>query len=88
MDLMGHDGFVGSRRLRNRGDMRSLRNLLWMVLLAGAFIGPLLFVGQVLANDWLAIRIDARDHVFDVDLLGESQTNHNLEFTGGLSIFF
>jgi outer membrane beta-barrel protein len=43
---------------------------------------------KVLANDWLAIRVDARDHVFDVDLLGESQTNHNLEFTGGLSIFF
>ncbi|MEA2080011.1 MAG: outer membrane beta-barrel domain-containing protein, partial [Pseudomonadota bacterium] len=43
---------------------------------------------KVLANDWLALRIDARDHVFDVDLLGESQTNHNLEFTGGLSIFF
>jgi len=43
---------------------------------------------KVLVNDWLALRIDARDHVFDVTLLGESQTNHNLEFTGGLSIFF
>ena len=43
---------------------------------------------RVLANDWLALRIDARDHVFDLDLLGESQTTHNLEFTGGLSIFF
>ena len=43
---------------------------------------------KVLATDWLALRVDARDHVFDVDLLGESQTNHNLEFTGGLSIFF
>ncbi len=43
---------------------------------------------KVLASDWLALRVDARDHVFDVDLLGESQTNHNLELTGGLSIFF
>ncbi len=43
---------------------------------------------KVLATDWLALRVDGRDHVFDVDLLGESQTNHNLEFTGGLSIFF
>jgi outer membrane beta-barrel protein len=43
---------------------------------------------KVLATDWLALRVDARDHIFDVDLLGESQTNHNLEFTGGLSIFF
>ena len=43
---------------------------------------------KVLANDWLAVRLDARDHIFDVDLLGESQTTHNLEFTAGLSIFF
>ena len=43
---------------------------------------------KVLLNDWLAMRIDARDHIFDLDLLGESRTTHNLEFTGGLSIFF
>ena len=34
------------------------------------------------------LRVDARDHIFQVDLLGDKQTNHNLEFTGGLSIFF
>ncbi len=43
---------------------------------------------RVLVNDWLALRADARDHVFDVDLLGESNTTHNFEFTGGVSIFF
>ena len=43
---------------------------------------------RVLVNDWLAVRADARDHVFDVDLLGESNTTHNFEFTGGISIFF
>lgn len=43
---------------------------------------------KVLLNDWLALRVDARDHVFDVELLGEKDTTHNLEFTGGLSIFF
>jgi outer membrane beta-barrel protein len=43
---------------------------------------------RVLANDWLALRVDARDHVFNLDILGESKTTHNLEFTGGLSIFF
>ncbi len=43
---------------------------------------------RLLVSDWLALRIDARNHVFDIDLLGESQTNNNLEFTGGLSIFF
>jgi len=43
---------------------------------------------KVLATDWLAFRVDARDHIFDLDLLGESQTNNNLEFTAGMSIFF
>ena len=43
---------------------------------------------RVLVNDWLALRADARDHVFDVDLLGESNTTHNFEFTGGISVFF
>ncbi len=43
---------------------------------------------KLLLNDWLALRIDARDHIFSLDLLGDSQTNHNLEFTGGVSLFF
>lgn len=43
---------------------------------------------KVLATDWLAFRVDARDHVFDIDILGESKTNHSLEFTAGVSIFF
>jgi outer membrane beta-barrel protein len=43
---------------------------------------------KVLANDWLALRIDARDHIFDIDLLGQNQTTHNLEFTAGVSVFF
>jgi len=43
---------------------------------------------KLLLNDWLALRVDARDHVFNVNLLGDKQTNNNLEFTGGLSIFF
>ncbi len=53
-----------------------------------AFTWNVGFGYKVLANDWLALRVDARDHVFDIDVLGESQTNHNLELTGGLSIFF
>jgi len=43
---------------------------------------------KVLVNDWLALRVDARDHIFTIDLLGDSQTSNNLEFTGGLSVFF
>ncbi|HHJ12772.1 MAG TPA: outer membrane beta-barrel domain-containing protein [Gammaproteobacteria bacterium] len=43
---------------------------------------------KLLLNDWLSLRLDARDHVFKLDLLGEERTTHNLEFTGGLGIFF
>ncbi len=43
---------------------------------------------KVLVNDWLALRVDGRDHVFDIDLLGDKKTTHNLELTGGLSLFF
>ncbi len=43
---------------------------------------------RVLINDWLSLRVDVRDHIFELDLLGQRQTNHNLEFTGGVSIFF
>jgi len=43
---------------------------------------------RLLLTDWLALRLDAREHIFDQTLLGQRQTNHNLEFTGGISVFF
>ncbi len=43
---------------------------------------------RFLATDWMALHIDMRDHIFDIDLLGDSKTAHNLETTAGVSIFF
>lgn len=43
---------------------------------------------RLLANDWLALHLDTRDHIFDTDLLGKSKTTHNLELHGGFTIFF
>ncbi|MGD8498298.1 MAG: outer membrane beta-barrel domain-containing protein [Chromatiales bacterium] len=43
---------------------------------------------RLLATDWLSLRVDARDHVFKQDLLGEEKTTHNLEATLGLGIYF
>ncbi len=43
---------------------------------------------RLLATDWLALHADVRDHVFSSDLLGTSKTTHNLEFTGGMTVFF
>jgi len=43
---------------------------------------------RMAATDWLSLRIDVRDYVFESDLLGSNETLHNLEFTGGLTVFF
>ena len=43
---------------------------------------------RLIATDWLAFRLDVRDHIFETDLLGSQDTTHNLEISGGLTIFF
>lgn len=43
---------------------------------------------RLLLNDWLAMHVDARDHIFKRDLFGENKTTNNLEFSGGLTVFF
>jgi outer membrane beta-barrel protein len=40
------------------------------------------------ATDWMAWRIDVRDYVFDIDVLGEDKTTHNFEARTGLTFFF
>ena len=43
---------------------------------------------RLLFNDWMAMRLDVRDHVFDRDSLGEDETTHNIEWTAGVTFFF
>ncbi len=43
---------------------------------------------RVFFNDHFAVQIDARDHIFSLDLLGKNQTTQNLEFTIGLTASF
>ena len=43
---------------------------------------------RFILTDSVSLRLDFRDHLFDIDLLGEEKTVHNLEGTLGLSIFF
>jgi len=43
---------------------------------------------RLLMNDWLALHLDFRDHIFESDVLGSDKTMHNLEGTTGISIFF
>ena len=43
---------------------------------------------RFLITDAVALRIDFRDHLFDIDLLGEEKTAHNLEGVIGFTVFF
>ncbi len=43
---------------------------------------------RLFLNNWAALQVDMRDHVYSVDLLGTRQTTQNLEFSGGVTFFF
>ncbi len=43
---------------------------------------------RFLATDWMAIHLDVKDHMFEIDLLGEKKSTHNIEISGGLTLFF
>jgi outer membrane beta-barrel protein len=43
---------------------------------------------RLIPRDWFAIHADVRDHIFDIDLLGQEKTNHNLEAHVGVTFFF
>ena len=43
---------------------------------------------RFLLTDSVALHIDFRDHLFDIDLLGEEKTAHNLEGHLGFTVFF
>ncbi len=43
---------------------------------------------RFLLTDSIALHLDFRDHLFDIDLLGEEKTVHDLEGHLGLTVFF
>jgi outer membrane beta-barrel protein len=43
---------------------------------------------RLMPLDWLAVHADVRDHIFDIDLLGEGKTAHNIETHLGVTFFF
>lgn len=43
---------------------------------------------RLLINDWIAWRMDVRDHIFDRDTFGSDETTHNIEWTTGVTFFF
>jgi len=69
-----------------------------MYLIAG--VGSTDFAGQsrqtfnvglgarVFLKDSLSMQVDVRDHIFSLDVLGQSESTQNLELTLGFSFFF
>lgn len=43
---------------------------------------------RLLLNDWLSLRMEVRDYLYETDVLGEVDTTQNLEWGFGLSTFF
>ena len=43
---------------------------------------------RLMPLDWFAVHADVRDHIFDIDLLGQEKTAHNIEATIGITFFF
>src|SRR4029453_5528859 len=43
---------------------------------------------RVFLKDWAAIQVDVRDYMYKLDLLGQSKSTNNLEFTAGATFFF
>jgi len=46
------------------------------------------FGAKVLPTDYMAIRLDVRDYIVDVDVLGTDKTTHNMQATLNFSYFF
>ena len=43
---------------------------------------------KVLPLDWLSLRLDVRDIIFETDLLGDNEFTNNFEITGNIGVFF
>ena len=43
---------------------------------------------RFIATDWMAFHLDVRDHVFELDVIEEDDTTHNLEMHAGITFFF
>jgi len=43
---------------------------------------------RVWLSNWSSLQVDMRDHIFSLDVLGQQRSTQNLEFTGGVTLFF
>ena len=87
-NILPGEAFIGRSRAFNTG----------LYVIAG--LGSTRFAGddrftvnfgagyRFILTDSIALHMDFRDHLYDIDVLGEEKTAHNLEGTLALTVFF
>ena len=87
-NILPGEAFIGERRAFNTG----------LYVIAG--LGSTRFAGddrftvnfgagyRFILSDSVALHLDFRDHLYDIDVVGEEKTAHNLEGALGLTVFF
>ena len=87
-DILPGEGFFGKKRALNMATY----------LIGG--VGKTKFAGddrftlnlglgiRLMPLDWLAVHADISDQIFDIDLLGQAKTSHNLGAHVGVTFFF
>ena len=78
------------------GGKRAYNSAVYLTLGAGAtrFAGDDRFTltagagARVLLKDWLAIHLDMRDHIMEIDVFGSNKTSHNYEASLSLTAYF
>ncbi|PCJ47491.1 MAG: outer membrane beta-barrel domain-containing protein [Gammaproteobacteria bacterium] len=43
---------------------------------------------RIIMMDWLALHIEVKNHIFDIDILGTDKTTHNISYKVGFTVFF
>jgi len=52
------------------------------------FTYNLAFGYKLLLTDWMAVNLEVKDSIFDIDILGTDKTTHNISYNLGVSMFF
>lgn len=87
-NLLPGEAFVGSRHAYTSalfitagvGDIRFAGDDYFTFNLGAGF--------RLLPTDWLAIRLDVREYIFETDILGKSELTYNMELSAGLAVYF
>ena len=43
---------------------------------------------RFIATDWMAFHVDVRDHIYELDVIKEDDSTHNIAMHGGITFFF